>query len=144
MSELPIFRINLLRCGYALIAIGLSVQVWSQLINPAAHWELQRSVVMAMLAAMGLLALLGLRYPLRMLPLLLFEVAWKLIWTARMAFPAYLSGHLDAAMMAIVLACAAVVPVIAVMPWDYIVQRYLLARGEPWRTPGMKAARPAE
>src|SRR4051794_8551903 len=64
MHDLPVFRVNLLRCGYALIAVGLAIQIWPQIINPATQWELQRSVVVSMLGAMGLLSALGLRYPL--------------------------------------------------------------------------------
>lgn len=45
-------------------------------------------VVVCLLAAMSLLAFLGPRYPIRMLPILLFEVAWKEIWIAAVAIPA--------------------------------------------------------
>jgi hypothetical protein len=132
MGDLPVYRLNLLRAGYALIAVGLAVQIWPQIIDPATHWELQRSVVVSMLGAMGLLSLLGLRYPLRMLPLLFFEVAWKVIWTARVALPAYLDGRLDEATASIFASCLVVLLVVAAMPWDYIVARFALAKGEPW------------
>jgi len=36
---------------------------------------------------MSLLAFLGLRYPVRMLPILLLEVNWKLIWIGTVAIP---------------------------------------------------------
>jgi hypothetical protein len=44
-------------------------------------------VVACLLTAMSLLAFLGLRYPVRTLPILLFEVAWKAIWIAAVAVP---------------------------------------------------------
>ena len=46
---------------------------------------------------MSVLALLGLRYPLRMLPILLFEVAWKLTWLGVVALPLWSEDKLDAA-----------------------------------------------
>ena len=48
-------------------------------------WGLAEGTVVAMLVAMSVLALLGLRYPQRMLPILLFEVGWKLIWLGLVA-----------------------------------------------------------
>ena len=50
-----------------------------------------------MLVAMSVLALLGLRHPQRMLPILLFEVAWKLTWLAVVALPLWLGDGLEGA-----------------------------------------------
>jgi len=38
---------------------------------------------------MSLLAFLGLRYPVGMLPILLFEVTWKVIWIVAVARPTW-------------------------------------------------------
>lgn len=132
MTDLSTLRLNLLRSGYALITIGLGIQIWSQLLNPGQSWELQESVVVSMLGALAVLSLLGLRHPLKMLPILLFEVLWKAIWLSRVALPLWVAGTLDAATASVVAACAVVVLVIVVMPWDYILSHYVLAPGERW------------
>ena len=54
-------------------------------------------VVTCLLTAMSLLAFLGLIYPVQMLPILMFEVAWKLIWIATVAVPHLFVGDMDAA-----------------------------------------------
>jgi hypothetical protein len=82
---------------------------------------------------MSLLAFLGLRYPIRLLPVLLFETLWKLIWLSVVALPAAIAGQVDQAMSEIIASCSVVVVIIAVVPWRYVWQRYIAATGDPWR-----------
>ena len=86
-----------------------------------------------LLAALSLLAALGLRYPLKMLPLLLFELAWKLIWLARVALPLWRAGRVDEALTSNTVAAGAAILVLAVIPWRYVGAQYLRTPGDPWR-----------
>lgn len=86
-----------------------------------------------MLVAMSLLALLGLRYPVRLLPILLFEVAWKLIWLAAVALPLALNNQVDAQTREAVYEIAWVVFIMAAVPWPYVYRNYLVGRAERWR-----------
>jgi hypothetical protein len=87
-----------------------------------------------MLVAMSLLALLGLRYPLRMLPILLFEVAWKITWLAVIALPLWSNSKLAGAARDEAGTVLLVVIVIAVIPWRYVFTRFIAATGDPWRS----------
>jgi hypothetical protein len=82
---------------------------------------------------MSLLAFLGLRYPVRLLPILLFETLWKVIWLSVVALPAVLAGDVDPAMSEIIVSFAPEVIIVAVTPWRYVWQRYVVATGDPWR-----------
>ena len=84
-------------------------------------------------AGMSLLAFLGLRYPVTLLPVLLFESAWKLLWLALVALPKAISGGLDAATTETAINCSLVVVVLAVIPWPYVWRNYMLATGDRWR-----------
>ena len=79
MDRVSLFRLYLLRATYLFIVVGLGFLIWPSLLNPPEHTEHMRGVVRSLLAGVSLLALLGLRYPLQMLPLLLFELVWKSI-----------------------------------------------------------------
>ena len=88
----------------------------------------------ALLGAIGLLAFLGIRYPTKMLPLLVFELAWKVIWVLAFGLPAWRAGQLDAYGSETLVNCQmGVVLVPLVMPWGYVFKRYVLAPSEPWR-----------
>ena len=117
--------------GYLVMVVGLALTKWPELIS-GEPWELEQGTVLTMLVAMSALALLGLRYPQRMLPILLFEVGWKLLWLGVVALPLWLDGNLtgDARTDRQVLW---VVPIIAVVPWRHVVRQYVLARGDRWR-----------
>ena len=80
-------RLYLLRLGYLVMAVGLAVTKWPLIINHDAPWPLFEGVETCMLVALSLLVFLGLRYPIKMLPILLFEIGWKFIWLTVIAVP---------------------------------------------------------
>lgn len=95
MHEVSLFRLYLLRALYLLIIVGLGFMIWPDIIHHDKPWELMEGVVICMLAAFSALSILGLRYPLQMLPLLLWEMTWKCIWLLIVALPLWLSGYMD-------------------------------------------------
>lgn len=131
MNQPSVIRLNLLRACYALMFVGLGITVWPQVLFGAADLPLMAGATNALLAALGLTCGLGLIAPLRMLPLLLFEVAWKLIWTVSVALPLWLSGRFTAEAGDILFAVAFVVPFLFIIPWRYACSSF--TRPEPWR-----------
>jgi len=93
--EMTLWRIYLLRAGYLLIAVGMGMQKVPAFLHHR-PWELMHGVVNSMLLALVLLAVLGLRYPLKMLPLLFWEIAWKATWLLAVALPAWQNHTMDA------------------------------------------------
>lgn len=138
MIELATYRLNLLRAGYLLLIGGLGLTVWRSILDPARSWDPDRGVVVAMLGALSLLALVGLRHPLRMLPILFWELAWKAIWLIRIALPLWIGGHLDPATAETAMECLMAILIAAVVPWDHVLRAYVGGAGERWRR---KAAR---
>ena len=83
------------------------------------------------------MSLLGLRYPLKMLPLLLFELLWKVIWVSASAIPMWLGPGLDEYASETLFACLmGVVLVPIAIPWSYVLNHYLRASGDRWRGAG--------
>lgn len=131
-AELSLTRLHLMRGGYLLIGVGLALVKWPLL--PEAHtMPLYEGVTLCLLTALSLLALLGLRYPVKLLPLLLFESAWKALWLALVALPQALSGGLDAATTDTLVRSSLVVVILAVIPWRYVWVTYVIAPADRWR-----------
>ena len=126
-------RLNVLRLGYAFMAVGLAIVKWPVLIQGVASLPVMEGVVTCLLTAMSLLAFLGLRYPVQMLPIMLFEVIWKVIWIAAVAVPHLIADDIDAATSDVLFSCSVVVIIAAVIPWAYVWKRYARAPGDPWR-----------
>ncbi|MGZ5404993.1 MAG: hypothetical protein ACXWDL_10125 [Nocardioides sp.] len=132
ITDLSLTRLHLMRAGYLLMGIGLAVVRWPLL--PEAHTlPLYEGVTLCLLTAMSLLALLGLRYPIAMLPVLLFESGWKLLWLGVVALPKAATGDLDAATQQVVINCSLVVIIVAVIPWTHVWRHYVRAPGDRWR-----------
>ena len=126
-------RLNGMRVGYTFLGVGLAIVKWPVLVQDAPSLPVFEGVVAALLTAMSLLAFLGLRYPVRMLPVLLFEVTWKVIWIAAVAVPHLLADDIDDTTSDVLVSCALVIVIVAVVPWRYTWSHYVRTPGDPWR-----------
>jgi len=136
MYEVSTFRLYLLRAMYVFTVVGLAIEKLPALLHPA-NLSPGDSVILSVLGATALLAVLGIRYPLKMLPLLFFEPVWKSIWILVFGLPLLLSGGLDPNVTfggtETLIAClVGVVLVPIAVPWGYIFKHYLKVPGDRW------------
>jgi hypothetical protein len=129
--EVPVWRLYLLRLVYAAIGILMGMQIWPIVLQHGSL-TMMHGVAVAMLGALTAVALLGIRYPLQMLPLLFFEFMWKFIWLAAFALPEALKGPLAPDMMESVINCSAGIIVPIVIPWRYVIANYVKRPGDRW------------
>ena len=133
--QLSLPRLHAMRAGYLLMGVGLVIVKWP-LLAEAHDLPLYEGVTLCLLTAMSLLAFLGLRYPVKLLPVLLFEATWKVLWLALVALPTAVDTRLDTATTDVAVNCSLVVVIIAVIPWRYVWHTYARAPGDRWRSPG--------
>jgi hypothetical protein len=133
MNAVSVFRLNLLRVFYAVLFFGLGTFIWPEVIHHTSSFAVAYGVRFSLLAGLGALAGLGLRYPLQMLPLLLFEFLWKSIYLLAFALPLYLAHGVDSVTAEDIRACLMVVVFIPCVPWRYVFANYVAKPGERWR-----------
>lgn len=133
MAEVSTLRLYLLRGMYALVAFGMGSIIWPAVLDHGT-WDRWHGVGASMLAALTLLCAVGIRYPLQMLPLLVFELAWKVIFLVAVALPLWRAGALDPATRASAIECLpGVILVPLVLPWGYVWANYVKKAGDRWR-----------
>jgi hypothetical protein len=134
MSEVSTFRLYGLRAMYAFMFVGLAITRWPGILNPPPGISHPGTVVGSVLGALSLLALLGIRYPLKMLPLLFFELLWKVLWLLMWGLPLWFNQQLRPdSQETLISVLVGVVLVPLAIPWGYVFQQYVKAPGEPWR-----------
>jgi hypothetical protein len=133
-TGVSLIRLYLLRALYLLIGIAQGSQTWGAILRHSGPWEFWHGVSVSLLGALTALSLLGLRYPVRMLPLLIFEFAWKLIWVLAVWLPLWMGHRVDPdtadSAFSIFLG---VVLVPLILPWGYVWKNYVTAPGDRWR-----------
>ena len=132
MTEVSPLRLLVMRLMYLFMAVGLGLVIWPFIVSHDPGVARMTGVAWALLGTIGLLALLGLRYPLRMLPLLLFELIWKAIWLIAFAAPRWFAGSLDEGMRTTMFETSLGAVLILVIPWRYVWANYVVAPGTRW------------
>ena len=132
MNEVSPARLWAMRVMYLVMALGIGLTIWPLIVSHGPELPRMTGVAFALLGTIGLLSLLGLRYPLQMIPLLLFELIWKAIWLAAFAGPRWLDGTLDEGMRSTIFDTSLGLVLILVIPWRYVWANYVARPGDPW------------
>ena len=133
LREVSLFRLYTLRAAYLVMAAGLAVYIWPAVIHHTNEFAVAQGVRVALLAGLGATAALGLRYPVQMLPVLLFEMVWKAIYLMAFALPLWSAHQISAAVAEDIKAVLMVVIFIPLVPWRYVFAHYVLKHGDRWK-----------
>ena len=129
--EVSLFRLYLLRANYLLWAVAGLFMALPPLFS---HDPAARGMIDSMFGGLWVMGILGVRYPLQMLPIFLFEFVWKTIWLLAFGLPQWLAGTGSARLGEDLLAIGTGPLLFAlVIPWGHVWQRYARQPAEPWR-----------
>ncbi len=119
-------NIYLLRLLYVLMFFVLGWQTWTHVLTHRGPWEPMDAVAWCVWTAFATLAGLGILRPVKMLPIVLLEVFYKVLWLGLVAYPLWRQGTLagspaegtTSAFLWVILPIAAV-------PWGYAFATYV-------------------
>jgi len=120
-------NIYLLRLIYFLMLVFVGSDSWISIVTHQGPWDHVRAVAFCVWASYSTLSVLGLIHPLRMLPIMIFMIGYKLLWLIVVAYPLWranaLAGSPAEEMTRVFLWIP--LPIIAV-PWKYVFQNYVM------------------
>lgn len=129
-KQISTFRLYVMRFVYLLNFVLLGLDVWPELFRHQGAWDPLKGVAFSFWAALSALSGLGIRYPLKMLPLLLLQLFYKVVWLLAVALPMW------SAVRSTGLAHAMVIGVgvdLVSIPWPHVLANYAKERGDRWR-----------
>ncbi|MCB0728003.1 MAG: hypothetical protein R3A12_12220 [Ignavibacteria bacterium] len=124
------FRFYLLRTFYIIIILFLGIEVWTEIITHKEIWKPLSAVAYSFWGAFTLLSILGIFHPLKMIPLLLVQFFYKLIWLIIAALPLWTANQLTDSSsyeLATVNTIGIVIDIL-VIPWSYVFKNYILTK----------------
>lgn len=132
------FQVWGLRLFCLLMLVFVVPEAWGVLLRHQGPWDPLHAVAFCVWATYPALAVVGLFRPLRWLPLMLFVLGYKILWLAFVAWPLWRAGTLAGSAAApMVPAFAPLLPLALVVPWGYVVRKYV---GLPRRRAGLAGA----
>jgi hypothetical protein len=119
-------NIYLLRLVYVLMFVVLGKDTWTQILTHKGSWQPDDAMAWCVWTAFATLAGLGILRPLKMLPILLLEVFYKVLWLLIVAYPLWTAGTLAGSAAEGMTAAFlwVILPIIAI-PWGYAFVNYV-------------------
>jgi hypothetical protein len=122
MFRVSTMRLYVMRAFYLLVFVGQGFIQTPRIVHHLqsltfTFWD---GIATSFLASLALLAAVGIRYPLKMVVLLVFELTWKAVWLLSVALPLWLADRLDADTIESLPSILLVIVVPFVIPWRYV------------------------
>lgn len=121
-------RINiyLLRLLYILMFFVLGRETWVHILTHQGSWDPTDAMAWCVWSAFATLAGLGIIRPLKMLPIVLLEIFYKVLWLIIVAYPLWSTGKLvDSPAEGMTSAFLWVLLPIVAVPWGYAFVNYV-------------------
>ncbi len=126
IPRLSKFRLLLMRGLYLLTFIGLAFQAWETILFPTETLDYITGVAFAFWASYATLMGLGIRFPIKMLPLLLLQLFYKATWALGVYLPMKEASKLTSEADSFLWICIiAVILDLLVIPWPYVFKNYI-------------------
>jgi hypothetical protein len=123
----PKINIYLLRLLFLLMLVFLGKDSWTHIFTHKGVWSPMDAMAWCIWASYSVLSILGIIQPLKMLPIVMLEILYKVIWLVLVAYPLWSSNQLAGSpaegMTNVFL--LVVLPILA-MPWRYFLRKYIL------------------
>lgn len=121
-------RINiyLLRLLYILMFFVLGKETWTHILTHQGPWDPTDAVAWCVWTAFATLAGIGIFRPVKMLPIVLLEIFYKVLWLVLVAYPLWAKGTLAGSPAEGITSqfLWVLLPIIAV-PWPYALVTYI-------------------
>ena len=126
VAKPPKWRLHIMRTLFFLNFISLAFDNWSIVLFPKEQLDTLTGVTISFWAAFSLLNLLGVRFPLKMIPILLLQLLYKTAWIIGTYLPAKKNRLLDDNLESFLWVCiAGIVLNLLIIPWSYVYKYYL-------------------
>lgn len=120
-------QLYLMRALYLLTFVSLAFDNWSTIFFPSEQLNTLDGVAISFWASYSLLMGLGVRYPLKMLPMLLLQLVYKSAWIIGVYLPAKSAGLLNSDIEAFFRICViAIIIDLIIIPWRYTFNTYMV------------------
>jgi hypothetical protein len=120
--------IYLLRLVFILMFFVLGKDTWTHLLTHKGTWEPDDAMAWCVWTAFATLAGFGIFRPLKMLPILLLEIFYKVLWLIIVAYPLWSAGTLASSPAEGMTSAFlwVLLPIVAV-PWGYVIRTYIVS-----------------
>jgi hypothetical protein len=130
-QEVSLVRMYVIRVGCLGSVIALGSSALPDLIWPD---PMARGMISGILGGLWVMVAIGIRYPLKMMPIFLFEFVWKTIWLLAFGLPQWLAGA-GSPRLSEDLIGIGLFPIVVglIIPWGYVWRHYVVEPSERWR-----------
>ena len=119
-------NVYLLRLLFLLVVVFVASDSWSAILKHQGQWDHVKAAAVCMWAAYSVLSIFGLINPLKWLPIVMFEIFYKIIWLVIVAYPLWSTNQLvGSPAEEMTHAFVWVILPIVAMPWAYAFRTFV-------------------